>query len=183
MIEAAPRTQADAADFRIIMRADANRAGVAPASAWLAHIADPKDKARVVMTCVACHQMPAPEVRAYAKLIHDVPGADRPQMRQQSWHAVVQYMNYISAWEFGRGVAGGTPDPNRVYSGGEAAPTAASARADDDRPMQEIEGYRRAAARRARTGFASTKPRPNAVREAVTLDDPRTLRLGRELNR
>jgi virginiamycin B lyase len=178
MIEATPRAQADPTDFRIIMRADANQAGTAPASAWLAHISDSKDKAQVVMTCVACHQMPSPEVRAYAKLMHDVPSADRAQTRQQGWHAVVQYMNYISAWEFGRGVTGGTPDPNRVYSGGEAAPTAALLAKTMIGPLQEIEGYKHGAPLlvNARTVIREYEvPAPNAVREAITLDDPRTL--------
>ena len=39
-LEPAPRTQGDAGHIEIIMRPDANQAGIAPASAWLAHIAD-----------------------------------------------------------------------------------------------------------------------------------------------
>ena len=165
------------AGIKIVMRSDANDAGVAPASAWLAH-ADPKDKAQVVMSCVACHQMPAPEVRAYAKLIHDVPTADREQARQQSWHAIVKYMNYLSAWEFGRGVTSALPDANRVYSGGEAAPTAALLARTLIGPMQQLEGYQYGAPLlvNARTVIREYEvPPPNAIREAVTLDDPRTL--------
>jgi len=165
---------------QIIMRPEANQAGVAPASAWLAHISNPADKSKLVMTCVACHQLPAPEVRAYAKLIHDVPSDDPADARQKSWHAIVQYMNYISAGEFGRGGGGGPPDADRVYSGGEAAPTAALLARALVGPLQELEGYRYGAPLlvNERTVIREYEvPAPNAVREAVTLEDPRVLYL------
>src|SRR5262245_50168868 len=87
-LEPATRVQGGATDVRLILRADANQAGIAPASAWLGHSATPADKTQLVMTCVGCHQLPAPEVRAYAKLIHDVPTKDAADARQQSWHAI-----------------------------------------------------------------------------------------------
>ena len=176
-IEPATRVQGAATNLRIILRADANQAGVAPASAWLAH-ADPNDKAQLVMTCVGCHQMPAPEVRAYAKMIHDVPTADAADARLQSWHAIVKYMNYLSAWEFGRGGGGGPPDAERVYSGGEAAPTAALLARTFTSSLQETEGYKYGAPLLVtpRTVVREYEvPAPNAIREAVTLADPRVL--------
>jgi streptogramin lyase len=168
----------DSTGYTIIMRADANQAGVAPASAWLKNVANPADKSAVVMSCVACHQMPAPEVRAYAKLIHDVPGGNSDAAREQSWHAMVQYMNYLSAWEFGRGGGGEPPDAARVYSGGEAAPTAALLSRTLVGPLQELSGYQYGAPLlvNARTVIREYEvPRPNAVREAVTLNDSREL--------
>jgi streptogramin lyase len=176
-IEPAPRAQDNATGNRIIMRAEANQAGIAPASAWLAGLAE-EDKTQVVMTCVACHQIPAPEVRAYAKLIHDVPNADPAEARRQSWHAIVQYMNYLSAWEFGRGGGGGPPDPDRVYSGGDAGPTAALLARSLVGPLQQIEGYKYGAPLLATPRMVIREyevPTPNAVREAVTLDDPSVL--------
>jgi streptogramin lyase len=178
MIESAPRAEGSAASLRIIMRPDANHAGLAPASGWLANVKDPKDKTELVMTCVGCHQMPAPEVRHYAKLIHDVPGGGTQEARKQSWHAMVQYMNYLSAWEFGRGVTDQLPDPNRVYSGGDAEPMAALLTRTLTGPMQQLEGYEYGAPLlvNERTVIREFEvPAPNAVREAVTLDDPRTL--------
>jgi streptogramin lyase len=166
-----------ASGMRIFMRAEANDAGVAPASAWLAH-ASAADKEQVVMTCVACHQLPAPEVRAYAKLIHDVPAPDRQVARQQSWHAMVKYMNYLSAWEFGRGVTDTLPDADRVYSGGEAEPTAALLARTLIGPLQQLEGYQYGAPviTNARTVIREYEvPAPNAIREAVMLDDSRQL--------
>ncbi len=163
--------------MRILMRAESNDAGVAPASAWLAH-ADAADKVQLVMTCVGCHQMPAPEVRAYAKLIHDVPTADRQSARQQSWHSMVKYMNYLSAWEFGRGSTDALPDAERVYSGGEAEPTAAVLARTLVGPLQQLEGYQYGAplVTNARTVIREYEvPAPNAIREAVMLDDPRWL--------
>jgi streptogramin lyase len=172
-----PASTQGSTNIRIIMRADANQAGIAPASAWLAH-ADPNDKADVAMTCVGCHQIPAPEVRTYAKLIHDLPAADREQARYQSWHAIVQYMNYISAWEFGRGVTEAPPEPDRVYSGGEAEPTAKLLTRTLVGPLQELEGYQYGAPLivTPRTVVREYEvPAPNAIREALTLDDPRAL--------
>jgi streptogramin lyase len=170
-------TQPAATGMQILMRAEANDAGVAPASAWLART-DAADKAQLVMTCVGCHQMPAPEVRAYAKLIHDVPTDDRQAARQQSWHAIVKYMNYLSAWEFGRGVADALPDANRVYSAGEAEPMATLLARTLVGPLQQLEGYQYGAPLvvNARTVIREYEvPAPNAIREAVMLDDSRAL--------
>lgn len=166
------------ADWTIIMRTDANQANVAPASAWLAGIADPNDKADLVLNCVACHQIPAPEVRAYAKLMHDVPGASSDQAREQGWHAIVQYMNYLSAWEFGRGGEAPPPSASNVYSGGDAGPTAALLARTLKGPLQEISGYEYGAPLlvNARTVIREYEvPRPNAIREGLTLNNPRQL--------
>jgi hypothetical protein len=76
MLDSDVAAPGDGAGITLIMRADANQAGTAPASAWLGRAADPATREAAVMTCVGCHQMPAPEVRAYASSIHDVPHAD-----------------------------------------------------------------------------------------------------------
>jgi streptogramin lyase len=165
------------AGVTIIMRSDANQAGIAPASAWLGR-ASPDDRGQLVMACVACHQMPAPEVRAFARMIEDIPGADAASARQQSWHAIVQYMNYLSAWEFGRGAGGGPPDAARVYSGGQADPTTALLARSMTGSFQELTGYGYGAPLLAdgRTIIREYEiPRPNAVREAVTLADSRSV--------
>ncbi len=176
-VDTTARRSAEAADVTIIMRPDANQAGIAPASAWLAHLAS-ADRSALVMTCVGCHQMPAPDVRAYAKLIHDVAGANPEEARTQSWHAIVQYMNYLSAWEFGRGAEGGPPEASRVYAGGDAAPAGALLARTLVGPLQEIEGYEYGAPLlvNAHTVIREYEvPRPNAIREALTLNDPRAM--------
>ncbi|HSD73759.1 MAG TPA: carboxypeptidase regulatory-like domain-containing protein [Steroidobacteraceae bacterium] len=178
MIDVGVDSRSQATGVTILMRADSNQAGIAPASAWLGRISDPNDRVQLVMTCVACHQMPAPEVRTFARMIRDVPGADEESARQQSWHAIVQYMNYLSAWEFGRGAGGGAPDPARVYSGGDADPTTVLLARSMTGSFQELAGYSRGAplAVDARTVIREYEiPRPNAVREAVTLADPGTI--------
>ena len=167
-----------AGDLTFIMRPTANEAGIAPASGWLARISDPNDKTQVVMRCVGCHQMPAPEVRAYAGMIHDVANADAEAARLQSWHAMVQYMNYLSAWEFGRGGGGPPPEPARVYSGGAADSTAALLARTMPGSFRDLEGYNYGAPLlvTARTVIREYEvPRPNAIREALTLDDPGAL--------
>jgi streptogramin lyase len=174
MIDVGGDFRARAADVTLIMRADSNQAGIAPASAWLGRI-NAEDRTQLVMACVACHQMPAPEVRAFARMIRDVPNADEESARQQSWHAIVQYMNYLSAWEFGRGAGGDPPDAARVYSGGDAGPTTALLARSMSGSFQELAGYSRGAplAVDAHTVIREYEiPRPNAVREAVTLADP-----------
>ena len=162
----------------LIMRPAANQAGIAPASAWLDRISDPDDRTQVVMKCVGCHEMPAPEVRAYAGMIHDVSLPEAEATRVESWHAMVQYMNYLSAWEFGRGGGGSPPEPERVYSGGDAGPTAALLARTMVGSFQELEGYKYGAplAVNERTVIREYEvPRPNAIREALTLEEPDVL--------
>src|SRR6185437_4663525 len=114
---------ATAGHVTLLMRPEANQVGTAPASAFLRGITRAADREVLVGTCVGCHQLPAPEVRAYAKLLDDTPQTQTPESRQTSWEAVVQQMNYISAKEFSR--AGGPASAGEsVYSGGEPGPMA-----------------------------------------------------------
>ena len=46
------------ATFTVVMQPVANQASVAPASAWLARVDDPAERAKMVMDCVGCHQHP-----------------------------------------------------------------------------------------------------------------------------
>jgi cytochrome c len=176
MVDMGAAAQGHGTGITLIMRADANQAGIAPASAWLGRVADPAVREAAVMTCVGCHQMPAPEVRAYARSIHDVPHANAATV-DQSWRAMVHYMNYLSAWEFGRN--GDTPpDASRVYSGGEPGPTANMLSRSLIGPFDDLEGYQHGAPLlvNARTVIREYEvPRPNAIREAVTLEDPGSL--------
>jgi len=81
---------ADTRDVTIVMRAAANQAAVAPASAWLAGIEDRPEKALYVQNCAGCHQAPSPAVRSYAAQIAAVP-SDRPdEVRRQSWLAIAK---------------------------------------------------------------------------------------------
>jgi streptogramin lyase len=160
--------------FDVIMRAETNQAGTAPASAFIGGVT-PEDKELLVMTCVACHQMPAPEVRGYAKLIYDIPQADPAAARVQSWHAIVQYMNYISAWDFGRGGEATPLDANRVYSGGPLEPTTALLARSMHGSFQEVSHYAYGARIIADEHTLIREfevPRPNAIREGITLNDP-----------
>ena len=159
------------------MRPEANQAGTAPASAYLREIGRAEDREALIDTCVACHQLPAPEVRAYAKLLDDTPQTQTPAAREQSWEAVVQQMNYISAKEFAR-AGGGAPGGEGAYSGGEPGPTARLLASALQGPLQEVRGYQYGAAliASARTLIREYEvPEPNAIREAVTLDDASAL--------
>jgi streptogramin lyase len=161
----------------LLMRPDANQAGTAPASAYLRGIARAQDREALIDTCVGCHQLPAPEVRAYAKLLDDTPQTQTAAAREQSWEAVVQQMNYISAKEFSR--AGGPSSAGEsVYSGGQPGPTAKLLAGALHGPLQEVRGYAYGAPLivNARTVIREYEvPEPNAIREAVTLDDASAL--------
>jgi streptogramin lyase/cytochrome c551/c552 len=175
-IDDQPAASAGGAEMIIVMRADANQSGVAPASAWLASAADQAAREHTVMNCVGCHQLPAPEVRAYAASIQDQPQSDAASV-EQSWRSIVHYMNYLSAWEFGRG-GGVLPDAARVYSGGQPGPTAAALTRTLGGSFHELRGYRYGApllvdGRTVIREYAV--PAPNNVREAVTLSDPGVL--------
>jgi len=161
----------------LLMRPEANQAGTAPASAYLRGITRDADREALIDTCVGCHQLPAPEVRAYAKLLDDTLQTPTPAAHEKSWEAVVQQMNYISAKEFSR--AGGPASAGEsVYSGGEPGPTAKLLAGALHGPLQEVRGYTYGAPLLVNTRTVIREyqvPEPNAIREAVTLDDASTL--------
>ena len=168
---------ATAEEVTLLMRSEANQAGTAPASAYLRGIARAADRETLIDTCVGCHQLPAPEVRAYAKLLDDTPQTQTAPAREESWEAVVQQMNYISAQEFAR-AGGAASSGESVYSGGEPGPMAKLLAAGLHGPLQEVRGYTYGAPLlvNARTVIREYEvPEPNAIREAVTLDDANTL--------
>jgi virginiamycin B lyase len=153
----------------ILMRPQANEAGVAPASAYLKDFNNAPDREALVMACVACHQMPAPEVRDYARLLDDTPQTQSPEAREQAWTAIVKQMNYVSSVEFGR--AGGfVPAGENVYSGGDPAPTAKLLGEALQGSLREVRGYRYGAPL-ITTSHTTIRefevPAPNAIREAV----------------
>jgi streptogramin lyase len=158
----------------VLMRPDANQAGTAPASAYLRGITRDADRETLIDTCVGCHQIPAPEVRDYAKLLDDTPQTQTPMAKRKAWEAVVQQMNYISAKEFSR--AGGPRSAGEsVYSGGEPGPMARLLADSLRGSLQEVRGYAWGAPLLANSRTVIREyevPEPNAVREAITLDDP-----------
>jgi streptogramin lyase len=153
----------------ILMRPEANQAGVAPASAYLKDFNNQADREALVMACVACHQMPAPEVRDYATLLDDTPQTQSREAREEAWTAIVKQMNYISSVEFGR--AGGfVPSGENVYSGGNPAPVARLLVEALHGPQREVRGYHYGAPLivTPRTTIREFEvPAPNAIREAV----------------
>jgi virginiamycin B lyase len=157
------------AAMTLLMRPEANQAGTAPASAYLKDMKDPAHRESLVMTCVACHQLPAPEVRAYAKLLDDTPATQSAAARELAWTGIVKQMNYISNVEFGR--AGNVvPSGENVYSGGAPGPTARILTAALRGPLLEVRGYRYGAPLivTPRTSIREFEvAAPNAVREAV----------------
>ncbi len=156
----------------LVMRPEANQAGTAPASAYLKDMQDPAHKEALVMTCVACHQLPAPEVRAYAKLLNDTPSTQSSDARELAWQAVVKQMNYVSNVEFGR--AGHlVPAGDNVYSGGDPIPTAKILTEALRGPLLEVHGYSYGAPLivTPRTSIREFEvPQPNAIREAVPFE-------------
>ena len=156
----------------IVMRPEANQAGTAPASAYLKDMKDAAHREALVMTCVACHQLPAPEVRAYAKLLDDTPSTQSADARELAWRAVVKQMNYVSNVEFGR--AGNlVPSGDNVYSGGDPVPTAKILTEALRGPLNEVRGYSYGAPLivTPQTSIREFEvPLPNAVREAVPFE-------------
>ena len=153
----------------VLMQRTPNYAAAAPASAWLKGM-EPAKMEQLVNSCVGCHQVPGPEVRAYAKQVAAVPGTDPAEIRRQSWIAMVKYMNYLSAEEFGRGASSTPPDANRVYGVGDGDAIAGILYDHFTGPMQELDNYSYGAplAVTADTVIMEYEvPRPNAIREAL----------------
>ena len=164
----------------LLARPRANQADVAPASAWLARITDRAQQSKFVMDCIDCHQVPSSEVRHYAGLVADVHAPDAELAREQSWAAIVKYMNYLSSWEFSRGSREPDQkvDTDAVYAVDNGAETAQLlARIFDDR-LEHLTGYSWGAPLIATPSTAIWEyeiPHPNAVREALLLGDPAKL--------
>lgn len=168
------------AKLTFVMKSVTNLVDVAPASAWLGRIEDRQEKADFVMNCIDCHQVPASEVRQFARSIDDLHAADPKLAHRQSWDSIVKYMNFLSAWEFSRG---GRPegveiDTEAVYSV-ENPEQVIDVLAEyfNDR-MDYIAGYDWGAPLITTNETAIWEyevPEPNAIREAVMLGDPAML--------
>ena len=164
----------DGTILTVIMRRTTNYAGAAPASAWLAKL-NAADKENLVNSCVGCHEVPAPEVRAYAKLIDNVDTPNKEDARKQSWTALIKYMNYISAEEFGRGTSSAPPDANRVYAVGNGDEIASILYHNFTGPLQQLDHYDYGAPLAVTPDTVILEyevPRPNAIREALMVGTP-----------
>jgi streptogramin lyase len=161
-------------DITIVMRAVANQADVAPSSAWLARIDDAEAKADLIQNCITCHQMPAPEVRAYAAAITAVEG-DPALVRERSWAMVVQHMDYLTVEMFGAGNPNASLTPGEDFSyrvADEAGALAVLNRYFTD-AMDVLEGYDYGAPVIVTPETVIREyeiPEPNAVREAILVD-------------
>jgi len=168
----------DIAHVTIVLRRTHNQAAVAPASAWLTRISDRNEKANFVRNCVGCHQVPSAAVRAYGKQIAAVDGSDSAAVREQSWLSIVHYMNYLSAWEFGRANPDGPPDAEHAYYVGPGKEVAATMAGHFKDAMVELSGYKYGAPLivTADTYIREYEvPGTNAIREALMLGSPATL--------
>lgn len=160
------------APITILMRPQANQVGIAPASAYLKDFNNQADREALVLACVSCHQLPAPEARDFAKLLEDTPQTQSHAARQDAWAAVVKQMNYISGVEFGR-ADGLRPSGENVYAGGDPASTSKLLVEALQGPLQEVRGYQYGAPLvvTPRTTIREFEvPPPNAIREAVPFD-------------
>jgi streptogramin lyase len=163
------------AEATIIMRPTDNVAAVAPSSAWLAQIEDADAKAELIQLCITCHQIPAPEMRAYATAIDEVEIGDPETVRAQSWAMVVQHMAYLGAEMFGAGNPEASLTPGEDFSYGVANEEGALAILKEhfDGPMDALASYDYGAPVIA---TADTVVReyeiapPNAVREAILVE-------------
>lgn len=169
------RRQAGDLSLTLLARPTTNQARTAPASAWLAGAGDHEAIATFVLDCIGCHQVPSPQFRAYAALMADLPaaaGADRAAYVREGWKAMVQYMNYVSAQEFGRGPDVAPPDAVNVYSVGDGDRVIDYLARQFPARMDTLSGYHWGAplATTPRTTITEYEvPAPNAVREAVLL--------------
>ena len=162
----------------IVMQRVRNLADQAPASAWLSGIEDRREKATFVQNCVDCHPVPAAEVRAYAAMIENANPNDEHEVRKQSWLATAHYMNYLSAWEFGRANPDGPPPPGNAYYVGRSADVAETMATHFAGNMQELYGYDYGAPLIV-TGDTVIREYEvhgvNAIREAMMIGQPRQL--------
>jgi streptogramin lyase len=162
----------------ILMRPSADQSGAAPASAYLKGVTNPDDREALVMACVACHQLPAPEVRDYANLLDDTPETQSAPAREEAWTAIVKQMNYVTAMEFGRTGNGPAPAGENISLGDDPTVTGKLLARTLQGPMRQVRGYQYGAPLIAtpRTTIREFEvPAPNAIREAVPFDGTKYL--------
>lgn len=171
----APEADEDAVEANLVLRPSADQSAVAPSSAWLARISDPAAKEALIQNCITCHQMPAPEVRAYAAAIAAVEHDDPEIVRERSWAMVVQHMDYLTIEMFGAGNPDASLTPGDDFSYGVADEAGALAILSEHftDAMDALQGYDWGAPVIAtpRTVIREYEiPEPNAVREALLVD-------------
>ncbi len=105
---ATSRTRPGDLQLTVLARPTTNQVHSAPPSAWLRVVGDHESNSTFILDCIGCHQVPAPQFRDYANAMADVPGDARADITRRGWTAMVSYMNYVSAEEFGRGPERGT---------------------------------------------------------------------------
>jgi streptogramin lyase/cytochrome c551/c552 len=162
----------------ILARTSTNQVSSAPPSAWLRVVGDHESNSSFILDCIGCHQVPAPQFRNYANAMADVPGDARTDITRRGWSALVSYMNFVSAEEFGRGPNAAPPDARNVYSVGDGDAVINFLTRNFPGRMSDVSGYRWGAplAVTPRTSISEYElPRPNAVREAVMLGSQRQL--------
>ena len=170
----------DEVELTVKLRAERNQVDVAPASAWLGRITDRALKSKFIMDCIDCHQVPGPEVRAYAASILDAHPQDAALARTESWRSIVKYMNYLSGWEFSRGrrAADEKLDAEAVYSVGNGEDVVRQLAGTFTDRLDSVSGYGWGAPLIAtpRTAIWEYEvAHPNAIREALLLGDPQSL--------
>ena len=178
LVDSSMEEAGDGVSLTVIARATDNQVASAPASAWLQNKANHDTTSTFVLDCVGCHQVPSPEFRHYAAAIADIPGTDRDAIRHASYDALVKYMNFLSAEEFGRGPEAGPPDASRVYEVGDGPRVIDYLSANFTDRMDSVSGYDWGAplAVTPQTAIMEYEvPRPNAIREVLLLGEPKQL--------
>jgi streptogramin lyase len=178
LVDSSTAADGDAVTLTVIAKVSDNQAASAPASAWLQGKADHDSTSRFVLDCVGCHQVPSTEFRNYAAAIADIPGTDRADIRRQSYDALVKYMNFLSAEEFGRGPDAAPPDASRVYEVGDGPRVIDFLSEHFTDRMDAVSGYDWGAPLAVTPDTAILEyevPRPNAIREALLLGEPKQL--------
>ena len=165
------RASAERVELTLLAQPTTNQAEMAPASAWLRGDTDRDETSAFVLDCMGCHQSPMKRFRDYANAIADVPGGvDRSDITRRGYRGLIQYMNYISAWEFGRNASAHVADAGNAYSVGHSDQVVDYLARRFPGRMNELSGYEWGAPLIAtpRTRIAEYEvPRPNAIREAV----------------
>jgi hypothetical protein len=132
----------DRVEVKLLAQPTTNQADMAPASAWLRGNADRDQTSAFVLDCMGCHQAPMKRFRDYANAIADIPGGgDRSDISQRGFRALIQYMNYISAWEFGRNASAHVSDAGSVYSVGHGEEVVKYLARRFPGRMNELTGY------------------------------------------
>lgn len=164
----------------LVMQRKINQAQTVPASAWLRDMENTPAKGNLIIACVNCHQFPTPEVKDFTLSLNDIETDNPRTAREQSWHAMFQYMRFKFGDVIARGIGQDLPYEVKINPGNysfnrqdedEVVPMLASQMPSRFDVLKDFDYGAQLAVNAGTVIREYTVSSPNAIREALSSGD------------